>query len=454
VSAGVFDLLLRGGTLVTSRGTFAADIGVRDGRIAALLAPGATGHAEAHQVLDIDGRYVLPGVIDAHVHFREPGLEYKEDFLTGSRAAVMGGVTTVLDMPNTVPATATADLLQAKRRLAEGRAYTDFGFYGLLAQDNLSQLRPMAEAGAIGFKCFLGRSTGDITPPDDGLLVEALGVVRELGLRCAFHAENDVLLQHAAARLRAAGRSDPLAHVEARPVLAEVEAIQRIGLFAAHTGAAIHVLHLSSADGLAVVNDWRRRGVEVTCEVTPQHLFLTADDMARHGALMRINPPVREPGHGVALLRGLADGRIEMLATDHSPHTAAEKQHDDIWQAVSGFPGVETSLRLLLTFGVHAGVLTLSDVARVMSENPARVWGLYPRKGSLTVGADADLTVVDLEVEDTIDEARLHGKNNLSPWVGTPTRGAAVATLVRGQVVMRDGELVGPPRGMMVQRAS
>jgi len=446
-----FDLAIANGTLVTPHASYAADIGIRDEKIAAIAAPGhLPGGAE--EQLDASGRHVLPGVIDGHVHFREPGLEYKEDFGSGSRSAVMGGVTTVLDMPNTLPTTSTGELVEQKRRLVEPKAYCDFGLFGLLVQDSVEQLEPMARAGVVGFKCFLGQSIGNIPPPDDGRLLDGMRMIAGLGLRCGFHAENDEILQHLIARLRAAGRTDPLAHVASRPVVAEVEAIQRVGLFASETETKIHVFHLSSGPGLQAVEEWRRRGVDITCETTAHYCFLTSDDMRTLGPRLRINPPVREPGHSAVLLDALAAGRITSIATDHSPHLPSEKLHDDIWQAVSGFAGVEISLQLFLTYGVHAGRLSLSQLVRATSEGPARAWGLFPRKGALQVGSDADLTIVDLTVEDTIDVSRLHGKNNMTPFEGHRTRGAAVATIVRGHVVMQDGELRGPPRGRMVTR--
>ena len=448
-----FDLAIKNGTVVTSESTYAADIGVRDETIAAIVAPGSLG-GDAGQILDAAGRYVMPGVIDGHVHFREPGLEHKEDFASGSRAAVMGGVTTVLDMPNTLPTTSTADLVEQKRGLAESKTYCDFGLLGLLVQDSVEQLQPMARAGVVGFKCFLGQSIGNIPPPDDGRLLEGMAIIGNLGMRCGFHAENDQIMQHLISKLRAEGRTDPLAHVESRPVLAEVESIQRMGLFAAHTGTKIHIFHLSSGPGLDTIDEWRRKGVDITCETAAHYCFLTSDDMRRLGPILRMNPPVREPGHGAALVDGLASGRVTAIATDHSPHLRSEKLRDDIWQAVSGFAGVEISLRLFLTYGVHTGRLSLQQLVRATSEGPARAWGLYPRKGAVRVGSDADLTLVDLSVEDTVQESRLHGKNNLTPFEGHRTRGAAVATLVRGHVVMQDGELLGPPRGRMVTRCT
>lgn len=446
-----FDLVVRGGTLVTSSAMFAADVGVTGERISAVVAPGQLA-GDARQVIDATGRYVLPGIVDGHVHFREPGLEYKEDFGSGSRAAVMGGVTTVLEMPNTQPTTSTAELVRHKQQLAESKAYCDFGLYGLLTQDSVEQLEPMAEAGVVGFKCFMGQSVGNIPPPDDGRLMDALKIVADMGMRLGFHAENDQIMQHLIRKLQAEGRTDALAHTESRPVVAEVESIQRVGLFASRVGTPVHIFHLSTADGLETIDDWRRRGVDITCETSPHHCFLSTDDVPRLGSVSRINPPLRPPGHGNVLLDGLASGRVDAIATDHSPHLRSEKLNDNIWQAVSGFVLVEISLRLFLTFGVHAGRLTLQQLVRATSEGPARAWELYPRKGALEVGSDADMTLVDLELEDTISEDRLHSKNNVTPFNGVRTRGSAVATIVRGQMVMKDGELLGQPRGRMVTR--
>jgi dihydroorotase len=444
------DLVVKNGTVVTSNATFRADLAIDGGTFVAIAAPGSLA-LQGQDEYDAAGKYVLPGVIDGHVHFREPGLEYKEDFHTGSRAAVMGGVTTVLDMPNTRPTTSTAENVAAKRRLAEEKAYCDFGLIGLLAQESVPHLRAMADAGVVGFKAFLGTTIGNIPAPDDGMLIEGLRIIHELGMRCGFHAENDQIMQHLIQKLQAAGRTDPLAHLESRPAVAEVESVQRMALFAKHTGARIHIFHLSSRDGLETIEEWRRKGVDITCETGAHYCFLSADDMRVLGPVLRMNPPVREAGHGDALMDGLASGTVTSIATDHSPHLREEKLNPDIWQAISGFAGVETSVRLFLTYAVNSGRMTLQQFVRASSEGPAQTWGLYPTKGAIQVGADGDLTIVDLDLEGVIEEARLHGKNNLNPFEGHRTRGEAVATIVRGQIVMRDGQLVGEPRGRMAR---
>ena len=446
------DLLVSGGTVVTADSTRLADIAITDGSIVAIEAPGTL--SGATHTYDATGRHVLPGVIDGHVHFREPGLEYKEDFGSGSLAAVMGGVTTVIDMPNTKPPTDRAENVTQKQRLAEAHAFCDFGLIGVIVQENVGEIENMAAAGVVGFKSFLGETIGNIPAPDDGTLLEAFGVVAKTDLRYGFHAENNEILQHLIRKAKAAGRTDALAHLDTRPAIAEVECIQRVALFAKHTGAKIHIFHLSSKDGLAAIEEWRAKGVDITCETAAHYTFLSADAMTTLGSMLRMNPPVREKGHGDALLDGLASGRVNAIATDHSPHTREEKLNDDIWKAISGFTGVEVSVRLFLTYGVNAGRLTVQQFARASSEGPAKAWGIYPQKGAIRAGSDADLTIVDIQKTGVISAARLHSKNNVTPFDGHRTRGEAVATICRGQIVMRDGELVGEPRGRMVRPVS
>ena len=446
------DLIVKNGTVVTADATFPADLAIQDGRFVAIAAPGQLGHSAAEEY-DATDRYVIPGVIDGHVHFREPGLEYKEDWRTGSTAAAMGGVTTVVEMPNTNPKTDTVAGVELKKKLAEEKSYVDFGIIGLLVQDSVPALRSLAEAGVVGFKCFLGETIGNIPAPDDGMMLDGLREIAATGLRIGFHAENNEIMQHLIRQMKAAGRNDPLAHVDSRPPLAEVESIQRMGLYAKHVGTKIHIFHLSSREGLDMIEEWRAKGVDITCETGGHYVFLKAEDMAILGPRLRMNPPVRygSEGHGDYLLAGLNDGRVSMIATDHSPHTAQEKLNDDIWKAISGFPGVETSVRFFLTFGVNAGRMTLQQFVRATSEGPARTWDIYPQKGAIRLGSDGDLTIIDLNKQGVIRDDELHSKNHITPFDGTATKGAAVATIIRGRIVMRDGALVGESGGRMVR---
>ena len=436
------DLVVRGGTVVSPWGRFRGGVAVQDGVVVAV----ATNEAlpPGREVIDAAGRFVLPGVIDSHVHFREPGLEYKEDWASGTAAAACGGVTTVLEMPNTRPPTATVEALQLKQRCAARGARVDYGIYGLLAQDNLHELPGLAAHGVIGFKCYMGETVGAIPSPDDGVMLEEFETAARLGLRVAVHAENNGIMQRSIQRLRAAGRTDPLAHLDSRPDICAIEAVSRALLFAEWSRARLHICHESCKDVLPLVRAARRRGVDVTVETCPHYLLLTGDDMGRLGPVLRMNPPVRAPGHDAALWAGLRDGTIDMVSTDHSPHSVEEKTRPDIWDAVSGFPGVETAVPLMLT-EVNHGRLSLERYVEVASANPARAWGLYPRKGAVQPGADADLVIVDLEREGEIRAADLHSKSKITPFEGMKVTGRPVHTIVRGRVVMREGELVGPP---------
>lgn len=448
--ADAVDLIVRNGTVVTSEATFDADLAIAGGQFVAIAEPGSL-DLDAAEVYDATGKHVLPGVIDGHVHFREPGWEYKEDFGSGSRAAVIGGVTTVLDMPNTKPPTDNVEHFELKRKLAEEKSHCDFGILGLVVQENVADLKPLAEAGVVGYKCFLGETVGNIPAPDDGMLLDAFAEIAAVGRRIGFHAENNEIMQHLIRKAKESGRTDALAHVDTRPALAEVESIQRMGLFAKHVGTKIHIFHLSSKDGLDMIDEWRAKGVDVTTETGAHYSFMTSEDMRTLGSMLRMNPPVREPGHGDALVAGLANGRVTAIATDHSPHTREEKLNDDIWKAISGFAGVETSVRLFLTYAVHKGRMTLQQFVRASSEGPAKTWSLYPQKGAIRLGSDGDLTIIDLDKPGVIREAELHGKNNANPFEGHETRGLAVATVLRGQIVARDGELVGPSIGRLVR---
>jgi dihydroorotase len=436
------DLVVRGGRIVSPWGAFVGGLAVHDGVIVAVAED--HGLPSGQEIIDAGGRYVLPGVIDCHVHIREPGYEYKEDWRSGTAAAACGGVTTVFDMPNTLPPTADAESFRAKDARASRSAYVDYGIYGLVGQDNIHHLEKLADLGVIGFKCYMGETTGKIPPPDDGTMLEAFGIVGRLGMRVAVHAENDPILQHLVRRLKAAGRTDPLAHVESRPDVCAIEAVGRAIAVAEAAKARLHILHESCRDTLPIIRSAKARGTDVTAETCPHYLLLKAEDMARLGPILRVNPPVRFAGHAEALWQGLADGTLDMLATDHAPHTPEEKTRPNIWEGHSGFPGVETAVPLMLT-EVNRGRMTIERYVEWSSAAPARAWGLYPRKGALQVGSDADIVIVDMEGEREIRGGDLHSKSKITPFEGMRVRGVPVCTIVRGRIVMRDGQVVGQP---------
>jgi dihydroorotase (multifunctional complex type) len=443
------DLVVHNGIVVTPTNTFSGGAAIDDGIIVAIGADGTL--PDGKTMLDANGRFIFPGLLDPHVHFRDPGLTYKEDFTTGSTAAVFGGITSVLDMPNVKPITADPEQILYREKLIQEKAYCDFMLVGLVVQDNPHQIIPMAQAGAIGFKIFLGATIGNIPAPDDGVLLDALGYVAETGLRIGFHAENDQILSHAARKLMESGRTDFRAFPQSRPAVAEAESIQRMALFARYSGANIHIFHLSSKDGLDMIEEHRAKGVDITTETGPHYLFLSEEDMDEYGTALRVNPPVRSKAHGLALWEGVVDGRINFIADDHAPHTEAEKMKG-IWEAMSGFVGVETLMQVMWSEAVVKRGMSPNQFVKICSENGARVWNCYPQKGSLQVGSDGDLTIFDPTVRWQIDRSRLHSKSNVTPWHLWEGQGMPTGTIVRGNVVVWDKKFVGEgPIGRLIR---
>lgn len=435
------DLAVRGGVLVGADQAVRADLGVRQGRVVAV------GEVPtAAEEVDARGLWVLPGLVDPHVHFRDPGMTQKEDFATGSAAAAAGGVTTVFDMPNTLPPVATPELLEAKRQTVAAKAHVDFGLYGMLGQDNSELIPGFARAGAMGMKLFMGQTTGDNPCPDDGAIFAGLRACASEGLVVGVHAENNPLLQRLGAELRAAGRTDPRAHLDSRPSVVEEEAVRRVLTLAAATGARVHIHHLSSAAGLRAMSAARSQGVDVTCEALVAHLLLDDGAYETLGNLVKLNPPIRPRDDGEALWAALRSGQVDCVATDHAPHCAAEQAEPDVWKAHGGFIGVETLLSLLLT-QVNLGRLDRCQLVRLTSYRPARIWGVYPAKGHLGIGGDADMVLVDPERRDVVEPSRLHSKHPVTPYAGWAVQGVPVATYLRGVLVSEEGKVVGPPAG-------
>lgn len=437
------DLVISGGTIVTHEAQFKASIAVDAGSIVAI------GHADtmpkAKETLDARGLHILPGIIDVHVHFRDPGYTHKEDWETGTSAAAMGGVTTVFDMPNVDPPTGTPEALALKLERAK-TAYVDYGIYGLLAEDNVDKLEALIDGGVAGFKCFMGNTFGNLPSPSTGAMLEAFEIIARHGYRISLHAETASIMAWRQKKLMAAGRNAPLDHLAARPAVVAIEAVARAAILAEWTGARVHVLHISSADELRPLREAKARGVDITGETCPQYLIHDTADYARLGSIIRVNPPIREPHHKHALLQALKDGTIDMIATDHAPHTPDEKTKNNIWTADCGWPGVETELSLMLT-QVAEGKLSLEEYVRVSSYNPARAWGLYPYKGAIAPGADADLAIVDLSADGVIDQAKLHSRSRITTFHGMRFKGLPMHTLVRGRFVMRDRKLVTAAKG-------
>lgn len=445
------DLVIKNGRVAIAPSLRGCAIAVRGGKTTWI---GSNSNAPpASKVIDASGLIVLPGVIDAHVHMRDPGATYKEDFLSGTKAAAAGGVTAVFDMPNNTSPTKDAEAVAAKAREAEKKAVVDYALYGLLTIGNSKQMVPMAEEGVIGFKWYMAKTTGNVEPPSEGEMHRELTLLGRMGMRVSVHAEDDSIIRGRLSELKEAGRVDALAHYESRPEVAEEKAVRR-ALFLAHEAKCdLNIAHLSSAAGTEEVRGAKRSrsrgGGNVTAETCPQYLLLDNADYSEKGSMMKCNPSIKRKEDRLALWRGIRDGTLDVIATDHAPHTLEEKTSgDSIFERASGFPGLETSVALMLTC-VRRGLLSLFRYVELSSEAPAKVWGLYPKKGKIAVGSDADFTIVDMKKDWRIDSSKFLSKAKFSPFDGFEARGAAVYTVVRGGVVMDHGEVDESQNGEM-----
>lgn len=428
----MFDLAIRGGSVVTPWGVVAADIGVAGGRIAAL------GRADgpAAEVFDARGLHVLPGAIDSQVHFREPGLAHKEDLATGSAAAILGGVTTVFEMPNTVPATTSAAALAEKMARASDRMHVDYAFYAGATASNADVLPALEQLpGCAGIKVFLGSSTGDLLVDGEADLARILGVVRR---RAAFHSEDEARLRVRRGERRA---DDPSSHPVWRDAETARLSTERLLRLARAAGAKVHVLHISTAEELPLLAAHRDIA---TVEVTPHHLTLTDADYARLGTRLQMNPPVRDAATRDALWAAIASGLVDVLGSDHAPHTVAEKARA-YPDAPSGMTGVQTLLPLMLDH-VAGGRLSLARLADLIAHGPQRVFGIAG-KGRIALGWDADFAIVDLARRATITDAAQASRAGWTPYDGRTVTGWPVTTVLRGRPVMRDGEITSSATG-------
>ena len=433
-----YDLILKGGTVVNHDGETMRDVGVADGRIAAL---GQLGRATAGEVIDCKGLHILPGVIDTQVHFRDPGLTHKEDLESGSRAAVLGGVTAVFEMPNTNPTTTNAAALADKIARGRHRMHSDFAFFMGGTRENTNELPDLEQLpGCAGVKVFIGSSTGSLLVEDDENLRRILKVIRR---RASFHCEDEFRLRERQG-LRVTG--DPRSHPVWRDELVALTSTRRLINIARETGKRVHVLHVTTKQEMAFLE--LHKDV-ASVEVTPHHLTLKAPDCyERLGAFAQMNPPVRGGTHKAALWHALEEGIVDVLGSDHAPHTREEKEKA-YPQTPSGMTGVQTLVPIMLDH-VNAGRLTLRRFVDLTSAGPQRLFGIV-RKGRIAVGYDADFTVVDLNRQATITNDWIASRSKWTPYHGRTVTGWPVGTLVRGRRVMWDGSLVTPAQGEPVR---
>ena len=444
-----WDAIIRGGMVVTPAGAMRADVAVADGHVAE-IGPEIAG--AAGEVLEAAGCHVFPGVIDPHVHFNDPGRSEWEGIASGSTAFAAGGGTLFVDMPlNASPPTLDGASFDAKLAAARGTSRTDFAFWGGLVPGNRDRLAELAGRGVVGFKAFMsGSGIEDFHAADDATLWQGMRLAGRLGLPVLVHAENDAITSALAREAVAAGRTGVRDYLASRPVVAEVEAIGRAILLAHDASCPLHIVHVSSGAGVALVAEARARGVDVTCETCPHYLVLTADDVERLGAVAKCAPPLRPAAVQAGLWEALLGGAIDLVASDHSPAPKPMKQAANFFDVWGGIAGCQTTLGLLLEEGHARRGMAVEAIARLTSAAAAARFHLGDR-GRVEPGSVADLAVVDLGQAAPLVVDDLRDRHRLSPYLGRTLRGRVRWTLVRGRVVARDGAPIGPPIGQLVR---
>lgn len=444
------DLAIRGATVIAD-GALRRDILISGGRVTALTEPGA---GTARTEIDAAGLYALPGIVDAHVHFNDPGRADWEGWEHGSRAAAAGGTTTVIDMPlNSLPPVLDGPSFDRKQAAGERGSIVDFALWGGLTGPDPAPLAELAARGAVGCKAFLCESgVPEFAALDDAALDPAFRAAAAAGLLVAVHAEDDALIAAATARVREAGRRDSEAWTASRPAQAEVRAVTRACAAAGAAGARLHIVHLSAAEALGAIDVARDAGTDVSVETCPHYLVFDETDVAREGPLLKCAPPIRDRANRERLWSALVGGRIDLVASDHSPCPAADKDpgREDIFAAWGGVSGAQSLLPALLTAarasseGLDLAAI-LGFIASRLSAKPAQRFGLWPRKGTLALGSDADLTLIDAERTWALEPADVQTRSGRTPYAGRAFRGAVVRTIVRGTTVFEDGAFPAAP---------
>ncbi|MBW1737019.1 MAG: allantoinase AllB [Deltaproteobacteria bacterium] len=441
------DIIIKNGKIVTPSSIVEAGIAIDKGRFVAIAEE--QNLPTAREVVNAKGNYILPGIIDEHVHTLDMGMaETNENFITGSMAAAAGGVTTVFEMPLCIPATTTLRAFQQKREVADKKFIVDFAFWGGAVPGNIDEIPKMVDAGAIGFKAMMAGSVpGVFEVLDDGMLLDAFRMIADCESVATVHAENEVILNHLMKKMKAESKKDIHAFFEACPVLEEVEAISRAAMLAEEARCRLHIVHVSCPQGVEIVYKRREEGREITCETGPHYLALSQEDGDRLGPYLKFAPPVRSKEETEKLWEQLAEGKIEALGSDHGPHPKENKEKGwaDIWEAGNGAIALESFLPVLLSEGVNKGRISIQNLVSLVCENPAKLFGIYPQKGTIQVGSDADLVIVDMNKEGVIDAQKFHSLHKHSPFDGLEIKGMPVLTMVRGKVVAEEGNVTGEP---------
>lgn len=435
----MFDLLVKNACVVSEDGVRDGNVYVSGGRFANIT----TEDYPAHETVDAAGRYLFPGGVDPHVHFNDPGLTDGEDFHTGSMAAAAGGITTVFEMPLTVPLTADRPSFNLKKHEASRKSIIDFGLYLALTPNNLSSLGDLMTLEPIGFKAFTSYSP-EIPMLNDGQLLAGMRAVRDVNSRLAVHCENNDIIEYITAELKASGRDDPQAYMESRPDYSEWEAVQRVVTLAKISGVQCHIVHSSTPQGARIVQEARKAGHPISVETAQHFLFLNSEDFERIGPFAQCNPPLRAPDNAEHLWNALADGEIDCIGTDHAPYTFAEKLDGkgSVWETPAGLNNIQSAIPLFLGEGLRRNI-SPEKLAALCAANPARLFNIYPRKGTIKVGSDADMFLFDPSETWIVDPEHTFYKQKWTPFQGQKVTGRVKATWLRGTMIYDDAQPLG-----------
>ena len=447
------DLVLKDCKIWTNNGIMEGGVGIDSGKIVAIGKDEVL--PDSDKTIDLKGKLILPGFIDAHSHIRGMDRSDWEDFTSGSSAAAAGAITTVFEMPITVPPTSTVTGFREKVHRASRESIVNFAFYAGAGGQNIEQIPLLAKEGALAFKTFMhpppaGREEDfwGFTVTDDISHFRVLESIAETGLVSAVHAENFAVIAHLTERLKAQGRKDLTAYMESRPGVTEADAIFTTSMLASYVRARLHICHIAASESVAVLEMLKKNGQAITAETCPHYLTFTHKDVERLGPYAKINPPMRQPADREMLWKALNSGLIDIVASDHGafPKSSKEMGWDDIWQAYMGAPGLDCMMPVMFTH-VNQGRMSLSTLVRVCSENPARIFGLYPRKGVLAIGSDADIVAIDLNKRKKLKASEFYtkAKDVALLYDGFEAKGIPTLTVVNGIEVMRDGEITGSP---------
>ncbi|GED13565.1 dihydroorotase [Aneurinibacillus migulanus] len=458
------DLILKNANIPQGDRQVQTNILVENGTIVGFV--NSINGLQAKNVIDLKGKLVVPGCIDPHTHFMDPGFTHRETFATGTMSAAAGGLTTIIDMPCcSKPSVRSEESFYAKIDPIKDKAYIDYCFWGGMTGEDvreglLDNVWGQKEAGVVAFKSYMTPSVPTFPKVSDAELLEIFYKVAETGLPVGVHAENYDICSFYTEKLKKEGRLDGPAWAEARKALAEKVAIELIISYAEETGARAHIVHMSTKEGAHLIRQAKERGVKITAETCPHYLVLNAQEsMTKYGTFAKIAPPLRGVEDNEIHWQALADGTIDFVGTDHAPYeipTEKAAEDSDIWNSFPGIPGVETMVPILVSEGLNKGRLSLSRFVEVTSRNAAIHYGIYPKKGAIEIGSDADFTVIDLEKEHVIDQEQTYSMAKYNPLHDIKLKGMPVMTIVRGNVVYEDGKgIVGQEGyGQYVKRQS